>query len=133
MNFEVEPTTSTDANRLALGLLNCHEMPHSCPTSFRTSCLRLPLHFYSTYPKAVYVHCNSHRLNLVLSAAAESSGHVSTFFTVINQIHNFFTGAQRHARFMENQKEMHPQRPCKELERSCETRWNSKSGSVSIC
>ncbi len=33
-----------------------------------------------TFPKAVYVHCNSHRLNLVLCAAAESSGHVSTFF-----------------------------------------------------
>ncbi len=83
-----------------------------------------------TFPKAVYVHCNSHRLNLVLCAAAESSGHVSTFFTVINQIHNFFTGAQRHARFVELQKEMHPERPCKELERSCDTRWSSKSGSV---
>ncbi len=83
-----------------------------------------------TFPKAVYVHCNSQRLNLVLCAAAESSGHVSTFFTVINQIHNFFTGAQRHARFVELQKEMHPERPCKELERSCDTRWSSKSGSV---
>lgn len=83
-----------------------------------------------TFAKAVYVHCNSHRLNLVLCAAAESSGHVSTFFTVINQIHNFFTGAQRHTQFVELQKEMHPERPCKELERSCDTRWSSKSGSV---
>ncbi|CAM4577289.1 unnamed protein product [Leuciscus chuanchicus] len=45
-------------------------------------------------------------------------------------IDNFFTWAQRHARFVEFQKEMHPERPCKELERSCETRWSSKSGSV---
>ncbi|CAK6969183.1 zinc finger MYM-type protein 1-like, partial [Scomber scombrus] len=28
-----------------------------------------------TFPKAVYVHCNSHRLNLVLCAAAQASGH----------------------------------------------------------
>lgn len=38
-----------------------------------------------TFPQAVYVHCNSNiLLNLVFCAAAESSGHVSTFFTVIN-------------------------------------------------
>lgn len=82
------------------------------------------------FSKAIYVHCNSHRLNLVLCTAAKASGHVSTFFDIVNQIHSFFTGAQRHARFMELQKEMHPDRQCMELERSCDTRWSSKSGSV---
>jgi len=31
---------------------------------------------------------------------------------------------------VELQKEMHPERQCKELERSSESRWSSKSGSV---
>lgn len=83
-----------------------------------------------TFPQAIYVHCNSHRLNLVLCSAAKESGHVSTFFDTVNQIHSFFTGAQRHARFMEIQKEMHPDRQSMELERSSDTRWSSKSGSV---
>lgn len=83
-----------------------------------------------TFPKAIYVHCNSHRLNLVLCTAAKASGHVSTFFDTVNQIHGFFTGAHQHSCLMEVQKEMHPNRQVMELERSCDTRWSSKSGSV---
>lgn len=33
-----------------------------------------------TFKQVVYVHCNSHRLNLVLCTAAKVSGHVNTFF-----------------------------------------------------
>lgn len=83
-----------------------------------------------TFPGAIYVHCSSHRLNLVLSAATKSSGHVSTFFETVNSLHHFFTGSSRHARFIEVQKELRPGRPCLELERSTDTRWSSKSGSV---
>ena len=84
----------------------------------------------SMFPKAIYVHCNSHRLNLVLCAAAKASEHVSTFFETVNQIHNFFTGANRHARLIEIQKELNPKRKVMELDRSCDTRWSSKSESV---
>uniref|UniRef100_A0A667Y2X2 TTF-type domain-containing protein n=1 Tax=Myripristis murdjan TaxID=586833 RepID=A0A667Y2X2_9TELE len=84
-----------------------------------------------TFPDAVYVHCNSHRLNLVLCAASKASGHVSTFFDTVNSIHSFMTGSSRHARFLELQKELHPDRPTLELERSTEMRWSSKSGSLS--
>lgn len=83
-----------------------------------------------TFPKAIYVHCNSHQLTLVLCTAAKASSHVSTFFDIINQIHSFFTRAMQHCHFKEIQKEMHPNYQCMELERSCNTRWSSKSGSV---
>lgn len=33
-----------------------------------------------TFPRTVYVHCNSHRLNLALATVSKSSVHVSTFF-----------------------------------------------------
>ena len=82
-----------------------------------------------TFPSAVYVHCNSHRLNLVLCTAAKASLEISSFFDNVNQIYSFFTGAQRHARFMEIQKEMGRVK-CLELQRACDTRWSSKSGSV---
>lgn len=52
-----------------------------------------------TFSKAVYLHCNSHRLNLVLCTAAKAPGHVSTFFDIVNQIHNFFYGAQSSWRY----------------------------------
>lgn len=41
------------------------------------------------------------------------------------------SGSHRHAGFIEVQKELHPDRPCIELERSTDVRWSSKSGSVS--
>ncbi|CAM4658849.1 unnamed protein product [Leuciscus chuanchicus] len=71
-----------------------------------------------TFPQALYVHCNSHRLNLVLCAASKVSGHVSTFFDTLNNIHSFMTGSSRHAKFVAAQKELHPGRRCLELERS---------------
>lgn len=38
----------------------------------------------------------------------------------MNNAHHFFTGAQRHARFIALQKEMHSNRQCMELERTCD-------------
>ena len=66
----------------------------------------------------------------MLCSAAKESGHVSTFFDTVNQIHGFFTVAQWHARFFEIQTEMHPDRLSMEQERASDSRWSSKSGSV---
>jgi len=52
-----------------------------------------------TFPNACYVHCSSHRLNLVLCTAANVSGHVNTFFDTVKSLHTFMTGAHMHARF----------------------------------
>lgn len=84
-----------------------------------------------TFPHALYVHCNSHKLNLVLCTAAKVSPGISTFFGIINSLHNFMNGAQRHAKFLEIQKQMRPEQKTLELERSCEVRWSSWSNAVS--
>ncbi len=84
-----------------------------------------------TFPNAIYVHCCSHRLNLVLSTVASASGHISTFFETLNSLRTFTNGAQRHAIFLEIQKEMHPHRQTLELERPSDTRWSSRASSVS--
>ena len=84
----------------------------------------------NTFSKAVYVHCNAHRLNLVLCSVAKGCGHVATFLETLNSLHSFMTGSSRHARFLEIQRELHPGRQPMELERSVDTRWSSKSGSV---
>lgn len=76
-----------------------------------------------TFPQAVYVYCNSHRL----IKASKVSGHFNTFFdTTI-----YMTDSSRHARFVEAQKELRPRRPCSELEWSKDMTWSSKSGAVS--
>lgn len=81
-----------------------------------------------TFPHALYVHCNSHHLNLVLASSIKS---FQSRQHTLNSFQTFMTGSIRHARFMEIQKQLHPSRQCLELERSIDTRWGSKSGSVS--
>ena len=83
-----------------------------------------------TFTRAMYIHCNSHQLNLVLCSASKVSTTVATFFDVLNLLHHFMTGANRHARFLEIQKELRPDRHCLGLERSADIRWSSKSDSV---
>lgn len=75
------------------------------------------VHLAKAFSKGVYVHCNSHRLNLVLCTAAKVSGDVAN-------------NTQQHPQFIMLQKEMHPNRQCMELDRPCEMRWSSKSGSM---
>lgn len=85
----------------------------------------------STFQKAIYVHCHSHRLNLVLASVARTSADASTFFDTVNSLHTFMCGSQRHARFLDAQKTMYPDRRALELERGCDTRWSSRSSAVS--
>ena len=77
------------------------------------------------------MHCNSNRLNLVLCTAAKVSPGISTFFDIINSLHYFMTGAHRHVKFLEIQKQIRPGQKSLELERSCDVRWSSWSNAVS--
>ena len=53
------------------------------------------------YQSAVYVHCASHRLNLVLSSTAEQYPEVKAFFDTLDLLHNFMSGSKRQAAFLE--------------------------------
>ncbi|KAK0136977.1 Zinc finger MYM-type protein 1 [Merluccius polli] len=64
-------------------------------------------------------------LNLILSAVARTSLDASTFFDSL-----FMCGSDCHARFLNMQKEMRPDHRSLELERGCDTRWDSRSAAV---
>ena len=55
-------------------------------------------------PRAIYVHCNAHILNLVLVDAAKAIIAARNTFGTISELHNFMEGsAKRHAVFEEMQ------------------------------
>ena len=57
-------------------------------------------------PRAIYVHCNGHILNLVLVDAAKAVIAARNTFGTISELHNFIeASAKRHAVFQEIQKE----------------------------
>ena len=60
------------------------------------------------YVNAKYVHCASHRLNLVLSATAERHPTIKSFFGTLDLRYTFMTGAKRHAALLDFQRERYP-------------------------
>ncbi|KAI6648802.1 Zinc finger MYM-type protein 1-like [Oopsacas minuta] len=79
------------------------------------------------YRNATYVHCASHRLNLVLAATAERHPLMKSFFDILDLTYSFMNGTKRHAVFIDVQDERYPKVQALELARSCSTRWSSRS------
>lgn len=82
------------------------------------------------YVNATYIHCASHRLNLVLSATAERHPTIKSFFDTLDLAYTFMTGTKRHAAFLDIQRERYPNSQVLELTHSCSTRWSSRSMEV---
>ena len=84
------------------------------------------------YEKAVYVHCWAHRLNLVLVNACCDTPHVLNFFSTLQSLHTFFSGSTlRHSKYLDKQKELHPNDRTHKLQSLSDTRWNSRFHAIS--
>lgn len=44
-------------------------------------------------PKAIYIHCHVHRLNLVILDVCVSISYVCEFYAIIKKIHSYFTAS----------------------------------------
>ncbi len=82
-------------------------------------------------PRAIYVHCNGHILNLVLVDAAKAVIAARNTFGTISELHNFMeASAKRHAVFQEIQK----QSGCKSLtlKSLSDTRWACRAEALKV-
>lgn len=58
-------------------------------------------------PKAIYIHCYVHRLNLVISDVCVSISYVNEFYSIVAKIHNYFTASTvTNERFREAQRQL---------------------------
>ena len=82
-------------------------------------------------PKALYVHCHAHCLNLVLVESAKSSIQFVTFFSLVEKLYAFVANSsKRHAAFMEIQKAMYPEDRPLELQKLSDTRWACRESAL---
>lgn len=81
--------------------------------------------FKKEVPQAVYIHCNNHRLNLVLVDVVKNVEVVDHFFNLLQDIYTFISGSSIHSKFIELQKQILKTKPI-ELKRLCLTRWSSQ-------
>ena len=54
-------------------------------------------------PKAVYIHCHAHQLNLALVESCKTLDYASDFFSLFQSLHNYLSSAIPHAVFMKKQ------------------------------
>ena len=78
-------------------------------------------------PKAVYIWCHGHRLNLVIEATATCCQEVRNALGLLEELYVFFSGNKRNSILMNAQKDVNHN---KQLKRVACTRWNSRQAAV---
>ena len=85
-------------------------------------------------PYAIYIHCHAHILNLVLVDSVKAVPDATQFFALVESLYVFLSTTKVHVIFLQKQKDLHPHKQTRELQRLCDTRWACRYFSVnSIC
>ena len=74
-------------------------------------------------PKARYVHCYAHNLNLALVDCVKNVNDASEFFALLQSLYVFISSSKAHTIFMEKQRELFPDKQPKQLQKLSDTRW----------
>ena len=81
------------------------------------------------YPKAHYIHCFAHRLNLVIQQSCTSISKIKLFFSNVMAIHSFFTSSSKRSDLFESMAKEFKSKYCTPVKGS-QTRWSLKSRAV---
>ena len=74
---------------------------------------------------AIYIHCASHNLNLVLNDACQNVTKVKDFYDSVQKLYGFFSGSIKRWELLETEFKAGPT-----LKRLCPTRWASRHDAV---
>ncbi|XP_063749772.1 zinc finger MYM-type protein 1-like [Eleginops maclovinus] len=78
-------------------------------------------------PNAMYVHCASHNLNLVLNDACQNVAKVRAYYDTVEKLYDFFSASIKRWEILEVQFKVAGQPTLKRL---CPTRWASRNDAV---
>lgn len=72
-----------------------------------------------TYPKALFIHCYSHQLNLIFLHGSKNIKSIRIFMSDLTMFHTFFSKSPKRTELLREKGFKSP--------KSCETRWNYHS------
>ena len=81
----------------------------------------LKKHILEIAPRAVYVWCNAHRLNLVIEAVLKCSSDICNALGTVQELYNFFLGHKRHSILLQMQQDESENTRVKALKRVSDT------------
>ena len=82
-------------------------------------------------PKALYIHCTAHKLNLALVDTVKHIQTAGDFFALLESVYIFMSSSKAHEIFITQQKKLNPNKPPQELKRLSDTRWSCRHSSFS--
>lgn len=86
-------------------------------------------HIRTTYPKAIYVHCAAHSLNLAVSTACNIQP-IRNCLGIIEKLYIFFNTPKRHNVLLSCIENSNTDIKIKSLKRLCATRWVQRYDAV---
>ena len=87
--------------------------------------------FQEREPRAVYIHCHAHVLNLSLTKACSMIQDARNTLGALDNLYTLLEGsAKRHSHFKIIQETLDASKPALTLKRVCQTRWSSRDESV---
>ena len=140
----VEATT-LDARGLTqyiVDMLKKHQLDLTCTVSqgydgasvMSGHCSGVQTRFKEFAPHAIYIHCHAHVLNLVLVDSVKAVPDATQFFALLESLYVFLSATKAHVIFLLKQKELHPDKQPRELQRLLDTRWACRYNTVNaIC
>ena len=93
------------------------------------SCSGVSARIKELNPKAVYIHCCAHRLNLALVDTVKSITIAEDFFALLQTLYIFMAASKVHEIFLSQQKELGQKQEIR-LKKLCETRWACRHTSI---
>ena len=85
-------------------------------------------------PYAMYIHCNTHCLNLCLVDCVKVVYSASEFFSIVQNLYTFISTSKCHVIFMQQQTALYPGKQHRQLQRLSDTRWACRQSAISaIC
>ena len=95
------------------------------------SCSGVSTRIKELNPKAVYIHCCAHRLNLALVDTVKSIPVAEDFFALLQTLYVFIATSKAHEIFLSKQKELGKKQEVR-LVKLCETRWACRHMSMPL-
>ena len=74
-------------------------------------------------PKAIYVHCFAHRLNLVIVDVVHDTARAEDLFTLLQSLHNSLSSPIVHELYVKAQRSRFPDSQTREIPSLSDTRW----------
>ena len=135
--YLTESTTGENLEKLVLEKLsslgldpeNLVGQAYDGASNINKICKVLATRLKEKYPKALYVHCHAHRLNLALADACSSITEIRNALGTVNSLHSYIeASAKRHAVFKNIAKLEDAYETLKHIS---DTRWASRKAAIS--